>query len=216
MGGDPTFDRRRFARVDVSLGGVRFQCVGLDVKAGDLLRVTFTFGQRSVPAVGQCVRVDPLDDIAQDVAMSFLKMDDATRALLETELRKAQTVRTAETELCRDSDAQEASEAGRREFVRIAVDSIVSVSRASVLDVVAQASNVSAGGIHFIVEGLDVTLGDVLRVTIEVDGEPMHVVGQLVRVTEIDESKQEAALAFLDLSPEVAMRLRGQLEGRRS
>jgi hypothetical protein len=217
---DPTFDRRRFPRVgseslialapladrialahavDVSLGGVRVQCVGLNIQPGELLRVTFTFAQRSVPVVGQCVRVEQLDDIAQDVALRFLKMGDETRGVIQENLN-----------LSRDSSASDE----RREFVRASVDSIVSVSRANVLDVVGQAQNISAGGIHFIVEGLDVALGDVLRVTIDVDGEPVQVVGQLVRVTDIGDSKQEAALAFLEVPSEVAQRLRqlGQSE----
>ncbi len=220
-GSDPTFDRRRFPRVDsdalialkplterialahaldVSLGGVRVQCAGLAAQPGELLRVGFGFAERNVAVVGQCVRVEPLGDDAQELALQFLKMGEDTRQLLERNL-PLRRIGPA------DGQREEGDDA-RLEFARVVVEAVVSVTRASMLDVVAQARNVSAGGVHFVVEGLDVALGDVLRVTLSVAGEPVQVVGQLVRVTDIGDGKQEAALAFLDVPADLVPRLR--------
>jgi len=210
---DPTFDRRRYPRVrseslisiapldldtalahalDLSLSGVRFRCVGLEVKERELVKITLTFGERSVTVVGQVLRAEWIDTIAQEIALSFLKMSDETREFLHESLPA-----TGE----RSGDE-------RRALARIQLDSVVAVSRASVSDVLAQAQDVSTGGIHFVVEDLELRLGDVLRVTLDCDGVPVSAVGQLVRVTEVGDSKQEAALVFLTVEERVAERLR--------
>jgi PilZ domain len=85
---DSTFDRRKYPRVrteslvsiarvdtrqalaqalDVSIGGIRFQCVGLEVELGELLRVLLTIGDRTVSVVGKLVRVTELDGFTQEV-----------------------------------------------------------------------------------------------------------------------------------------------------
>ena len=214
---DPTFDRRRYPRIrsesvlsiarldtdtalahalDLSIGGVRFRCVGLEVRPRDVVRVTFTFAESSLTVIGQIVRATALDDVAQEVAIRLLKMSDATREALLEHLPKAEP-------LLGDDE--------RRAFSRTECEALVAVSRASVVDVVAQAQNLSPGGVHFVVEGLELELGEVLRVTIDCDGIPISTVGQLVRVTNIDEFKQEAALAFLDISGETYERIQHAL-----
>jgi len=216
---DPTFDRRRFTRVntdslvslarldtetalahaiDLSMVGVRFRCVGLSLRERDVVKVTFTFEERSVTVIGQIVRETELDQIAQEVAIQFLKMADDTREFLMQNLPP-------------EGDADDDDEE-RRSRVRRSLDSMVAVSRASMVDVVAQAQDLSGGGIHFVVEGLDLELGEVLRVTLDCDGVPVSAIGQLVRVTHIDEFKQEAALAFLDVESDAVARLRRALD----
>jgi hypothetical protein len=150
--------------------------------------------------VGNVVRAEWIDGVAQEVAIRFLKMSDDTRRLLVDSLESLEEVTSGS--------------ASRRAFTRVHVDSIVSVSRASLSDVVAQAQDVSDGGIHFIVEGLELRLGDVLRVTLDCDGVPVSAIGQLVRVTDIGDSKQEAALAFLDGDRDALGRMRGALDDR--
>jgi hypothetical protein len=129
-------------------------------------------------------------------------MSDETRRLLVDSLEVLDEVHGSST--------------SRRAFTRVHVDSIVSVSRASLSDIVAQAQDVSEGGIHFIVEGLELKLGDVLRVTLNCDGSQVSAIGQLVRVTDIGDSKQEAALAFLDGESDALGRMRGALDERGS
>jgi hypothetical protein len=219
MKSDPTFNRRRYPRVrsealisiapldidaalahaiDLSIDGVRFRCVGMDAKEGELLKVTFTFGERTLGVIGRILRAEWIDGVAQEVAIRFLKMSEETRRVLIESLEPFAEMTS--------------SSASRRAFTRVHVDSIVGVSRANLSDVVAQAQDVSDGGIHFVVEGLDLKLGDVLRVTFECDGAPVSAIGQLVRVTDIGDSKQEAALAFLDGDRDVLGRIRSASE----
>jgi len=122
------------------------------------------------------------------VALVFLKMSDETRAALAAHLPAADDTLVGDD---------------RRRLSRIPIDTSITVTRASVVDMVAQAQDVSAGGVHFVVEGIELELGDVLRVMLDVGGTPVSVIGQLVRVTDIGDFKQEAALAFLDVTPEV-------------
>jgi len=174
--------------LDLSIGGVRFQCLGLDLRHGEVVRVTFTFDDETLSVVGQVLRAEALDEMTQDVALAFLKMSEEARVLLQAHL-----------------PAPEEANAGdeRRRLSRINIDTGITVTRASVVDMVAQAQDVSAGGVHFVVEGIELELGDVLRVMLDVGGTPVSVIGQLVRVTDIGDFKQEAALAFLDVTPEV-------------
>jgi hypothetical protein len=108
---DDTFDRRKFPRVhteslvsiarlgsqpalasamDLSRGGIRFQCVGLEVEQGERLRVTLTLGDQTVDVTGVLVRVTELDAFTQEVALSFGRIDHETLALLELHLPEAE------------------------------------------------------------------------------------------------------------------------------
>lgn len=203
---DPTLDRRKYFRVpterlvslgrldsrealahalDVSTGGIRFQCVGLDVKPQELLKVTLTLGDSTLAVVGQAARVRCLDEFTQEVALSFVKMDDELRVALGDNLPEA------------EEDGTEPDE--RRAFSRLRLESVVSVSRANLMDMVAQAQDVSIGGLRFLSEGLEMELGDVIRVAIQVDGEPLEAIGQVVRLTELGDFQTEVAMAFLEV-----------------
>jgi PilZ domain len=102
-----TFDRRKYPRVrteslvsiarvdtreslahalDVSIGGIRFQCVGLEVDLGETLRVQLTIGDRTIQVVGKLVRVTDLDGFTQEVALSFTEVDDDTLRFLTASL----------------------------------------------------------------------------------------------------------------------------------
>ena len=213
---DPTMDRRKYLRVmteqlvsigrldereglahalDLSLGGIRFQCVGLDVVEGEMLKVTLTLGERTATVVGQIKRVESLDEFTQEVALSFVKMEDSLREMIEEHLPEVVE-----------------EDADRREWQRTQLESVVSVSRANLLDVVAQAHNLSIGGLRFTVEGMEIVLGDILRVTLGFDGRKVQAVGQIVRVTEMDEFRQDVAMAFLEVDGESLEVMRTQLD----
>lgn len=104
---DVTFDRRKYPRVrteslvsiarvdarealaqalDVSIGGIRFQCVGLEVELGETLRVLLTLCDRTVMVVGKLVRVTDLDGFTQEVALSFTETDPETLRFLSSNL----------------------------------------------------------------------------------------------------------------------------------
>jgi hypothetical protein len=76
--------------LDLSLGGIRFQCVGVELELGEVVSVTLTLGDRTATVVGKLVRVTDLDAFTQEVALAFLVADDATQALLRETLPDAQ------------------------------------------------------------------------------------------------------------------------------
>jgi hypothetical protein len=212
---EPTPNRRKYARVlteslvsigrlessqvlahamDLSVGGIGFMTVGMGVSLGDALRVTLTLGERTAEVLGQVTRVVEHDGFTQELGLSFTKMDPETHDWLAEHLPESET----------DAD-------GRRGYARINYEAIVSVSRASIVDVAAQALDVSLGGLRFEVEGLELQLDDTVRVTLELEGQPFTVVGQLVRVTELDAFSQEVALAFLEIDPEALATLESSL-----
>lgn len=180
--------------IDLSLSGIGFMTVGLGVKTGDALRVTLTLGKRTAEVLGQVTRVVEHDGFTQELGLSFTKMDTDTHDWLAENLPPS------------ESDAD-----GRRGYARISYEAIVSVGRASVVDVAAQALDVSLGGLRFEVEGLELQLDDTVRVTLELEGQPITVIGQLVRVTELDAFSQEVALAFLEVDPEALAILESSL-----
>ena len=100
---DQSFDRRKYPRVmtesvvsiervskpqglahalDLSMTGVRFQCVGLDLDTGETVRVQLNLGDRTVSVVGTLVRVTELDPFSQEVALAFLDVDPETQQIL--------------------------------------------------------------------------------------------------------------------------------------
>ena len=78
--------------LDVSIGGIRFQCVGLEVELGEVLRVLLTIGERTLSVVGRLVRVTELDGFTQEVALSFTEVDPDTLRFLSSSLPEAYEV----------------------------------------------------------------------------------------------------------------------------
>jgi hypothetical protein len=183
--------------VDLSIGGIRFTAVGMEVAEGEILRVRLTLGERTATLVGQVRRAVKLDEYAQELGLVFTKMDPETQALLAENLPELGEW---------DSEGDE-----RRGQPRAMFEGVLSVSRASLFDVAAQARDLSVGGLRFEVEGLDLELAETLQVVLNLDGYEARVIGQLVRVTEIDGDRQEVALAFFDVDPETLERLEEQL-----
>ena len=214
---DPTFDRRKYLRVgteqvisighldereglahalDLSMGGLRFQCVGQQVGEGEMLKVTLTLNKATTSVVGQVRRVSELDAFTQEVALCFVKMDEEIRQRLESNLPAPE-----------DASGQDE----RRGFSRIPVGEVVAVARANLADMVAQARDVSLGGIRFLIQDMELQLGDVLRLVLDLGEGEIRAVGQIVRVTEVEDFQQEIAVAFLDVDPASLERMRDQL-----
>ncbi len=149
-----------------------------------MLKVVLSLNESTKTLVGQITRAEQLDEFTQEVALCFVKMDDETRRYLDENLPRP------DGESWRDE---------RRTYSRVRLESVVSVARANLIDVVAQARDLSLGGIRFLIEGMELGLGDVLRVTLELGGSTMDVIGQLVRITDIDDYRQEVALSFFDV-----------------
>ena len=71
--------------LDLSTSGIRFQCLGLDIEAGDLLRVQITLGERTVNAIGEAVWVSKVG-MTQEVGLRFKPVEPSARRVLEAEL----------------------------------------------------------------------------------------------------------------------------------
>ncbi len=75
---------------DVSLGGIRFEAVGCNLKIGDLLRVSFNVADETIEAVGRVVWTRSLDPITEEVGLEFALIDPwAARLLSREEEEKA-------------------------------------------------------------------------------------------------------------------------------
>ena len=104
---DPAHERRKYRRlrtesvvsiarvdadnevartVDLSLGGIRFQCAALELELGEVLRVTLDLGGTHISPVGKLVRVTDLDDLNQEFALDFIEVDAEALELLKTHL----------------------------------------------------------------------------------------------------------------------------------
>lgn len=68
---------------DVSLGGIRFEAVGCEINLGDLLRVTFNVGRRTIVATGRVVWAVETDPITQEIGIEFHEIDEAALAWIE-------------------------------------------------------------------------------------------------------------------------------------
>jgi len=71
---------------DMSLGGLRFQCIGFSMALAELVRVQFTLGDKTFSIFGRTSRVSKLDNFAQEVALTFTGMKPDLRALLQHKL----------------------------------------------------------------------------------------------------------------------------------
>ena len=69
--------------VDVSLSGVLFQCAALGVEINVLVRVTLQVGDDEISLLGRLVRIRDVDAYAQELAVTFVNMDEARFALLQ-------------------------------------------------------------------------------------------------------------------------------------
>ncbi len=68
---------------DVSRGGIRFEAIGCEFDLGEVLRVTFNIGERTVVAVGRVAWATELDPITTDVGVEFIQVDSDVLELLE-------------------------------------------------------------------------------------------------------------------------------------
>ncbi len=74
---------------DVSTGGIRFEAVGIEINLGDLLRVTFNVGRRTIVATGKVVWAVETDPITQEVGIAFHEIDPNALRWLEEAIEPA-------------------------------------------------------------------------------------------------------------------------------
>jgi len=70
---------------NLSVGGIRFEVVGCEIGAGEVMRVTFNVGDHTIVAVGKVVWAIEVDPITTDVGIEFIEIDPLALRLLQEE-----------------------------------------------------------------------------------------------------------------------------------
>lgn len=94
----------------------------------------------------------------------------------------------------------------RRKYARVNTEHLISVAPTEAPERLAVSRDVSPGGIRFETVGCEISFGDVLRVTFNVDHRTVSAVGRVVWATETDPITTEVGLEFIEIDP-VALRL---------
>ncbi len=87
----------------------------------------------------------------------------------------------------------------RRKFHRIASDQVISFSEIDRPELPAVSKNISTGGISFEAVGIEINLGDVLRVTFNVGDQTIVAAGEVVWATDTDSITQEIGIQFHEI-----------------
>lgn len=87
----------------------------------------------------------------------------------------------------------------RRKYPRIGTDQVISFSQVEARDLLGVSKNVSAGGIRFEAVGCEINLGDVLRITFNVDDRTVVAVGRVAWATETDPITTDVGIEFVDI-----------------
>jgi len=94
----------------------------------------------------------------------------------------------------------------RRKYHRIGTDQVISFAEIDHGDRLAVSRNLSTGGISFEAVGVEITLGDVLRVTFNVGDQTLVATGKVVWSTDTDPITTEVGIEFFEIDP-MALRL---------
>jgi hypothetical protein len=89
----------------------------------------------------------------------------------------------------------------RRKFPRIRTEQLISFAFVESENRLAVSKNLSRGGICFEVMGCEIAMGDLLRLTFNVQDETLVAVGKVMWATDIDAFTQEVGLAFIEIDP---------------
>ncbi|MAG31049.1 MAG: hypothetical protein CL908_09190 [Deltaproteobacteria bacterium] len=68
---------------NLSTGGISFEAVGCEINLGEMLRVTFNVGDRTVVATGKVVWATDTDPITQEIGIEFHEIAPEAVRLLE-------------------------------------------------------------------------------------------------------------------------------------
>ncbi len=100
----------------------------------------------------------------------------------------------------------------RRKYPRVTTCDVISVEQMSQADVLAQAVDLSVGGVCFLWDPHEIQLGELLRVNLNLEDTEVRVVGRVVRITDRGPFVQELALAFTELDAKVIELLQEYVE----
>jgi hypothetical protein len=102
--------------------------------------------------------------------------------------------------------------AERRKFHRIGTDQVISFAEIDRPDQLAISKNLSTGGISFEAVGVEINLGDVLRVTFNVGDHTVVATGKVMWATDTDPITQEVGIEFHEIDPEAVRLLEDVIE----
>jgi hypothetical protein len=89
----------------------------------------------------------------------------------------------------------------RRKYLRIPTDQVISFAEIDRPDQLAVSRDVSTGGIRFEAVGIEINLGDRLRVTFNVGRRTIVATGKVVWAVDTDPITQEVGIAFEEIDP---------------
>ncbi len=99
----------------------------------------------------------------------------------------------------------------RRRFIRIARDAVLSVEKDEGSGRMAQTVDLSTAGVRFQCMGLEVGVGDSLRVHMTLEERTFCALGRVVRATDLDAFTQEIALQLVNLDAQARQLLEREL-----
>jgi hypothetical protein len=102
--------------------------------------------------------------------------------------------------------------AERRKYHRIGTDQVISFAEIDHPDQLGVSKNLSTGGISFEVVGIEIELGDLLRVTFNIGDHTVVATGKVVWATDTDPITQEVGIEFHEIDPEAVRLLEETLE----
>ena len=94
----------------------------------------------------------------------------------------------------------------RRKYHRIGTDQVISFAEVDAGDRLALSKNLSNGGISFEAVGVEINLGEMLRITFNIGDRTVVATGRVVWATDTDPITQEVGIEFHEIDPE-AIRL---------
>lgn len=89
----------------------------------------------------------------------------------------------------------------RRKYLRIPTDQVISFAEIDRPDQLAVSRDVSTGGIRFEAVGIEINLGDRLRVTFNVGRRTIVATGKVVWAVDTDPITQEVGIEFDEIDP---------------
>lgn len=98
------------------------------------------------------------------------------------------------------------SDRDRRKYPRIDTGHMISIAPLDTRDLLAVSKNLSPTGIRFEAVGCELELGDVVRVTFNVEDHTIVAVGKVIWATDVDPITMDVGLEFIDVDP-LALRL---------
>jgi hypothetical protein len=102
--------------------------------------------------------------------------------------------------------------AERRKYHRIGTDQVISFAEIDRPDQLAVSKDLSTGGIRFEAVGIEIDLGDVLRITFNIGDQTVVATGKVVWATDTDPITQEVGIEFYEIDPEAVRLLEEGIE----